>query len=615
MNQPKQLISKPFILLGMMLIFATSLLATPPTARAADCSDVYTGLSSFVVDGVNANRSFYQQVSNSTDVPWEVLAAIHYRETNFSHSNPSNGQGIFQFVNKEGGPYPTGPVSDAEFVRQLSFMANRLQNDYVFRNAPSSASVTPRKMTKNEQDSTLIKNMFFSYNGRATVYANQAAQYGFTPSTQPYEGSPYVMNRFDCSRARMGIITQDYGSLNSQDTRYGAFTIYSRLKGDTYWLGQQKPYLWQPVSQEIYKDAAMTQLVPRFNGSYGLKQGQKAYVKVVGRNIGNTTWSQSNIRLGTAAPLDRTSAFADSSWVAGWRAANMKEQTTPPGSTATFTFGITAPNSPEAYSEAFSVVADGVAWMTNSSTTLDITVNPSNVAADASRTTLLPEGVLQKGDSLISSDNHTVLRLSYDGNLELWTNYIRTWQSNTAGSGAVKLVNQGGDGNMVLYKADNTAVWASQTFYPGQSSKAVLQADGNLVIYTNNIATWSTGTVTYDQSGLANTSIINGQSLLPGQSLYTANRFYELRLQEDGNLVLYSPNRAIWASGTNGRKIDKLVVQGDGNVVLYDASWKPIWSSTTSATDANRLVLQSDGNTVIYGIQAPRWATNTRLMR
>src|SRR3990167_8815749 len=127
MNQPKQLISKPFILLGMMLIFATSLLATPPTARAADCSDVYTGLSSFVVDGVNANRSFYQQVSNSTDVPWEVLAAIHYRETNFSHSNPSNGQGIFQFVNKEGGPYPTGPVSDAEFVRQLSFMANRLQ--------------------------------------------------------------------------------------------------------------------------------------------------------------------------------------------------------------------------------------------------------------------------------------------------------------------------------------------------------------------------------------------------------------------------------------------------------------------------------------------------------
>jgi hypothetical protein len=36
----------------------------------------------------------------------------------------------------------------------------------------------------------------------------------------------------------MGIITQDYGSIDGTDTRYGAYTLYARLKGDTYWQGR-----------------------------------------------------------------------------------------------------------------------------------------------------------------------------------------------------------------------------------------------------------------------------------------------------------------------------------------------------------------------------------------
>lgn len=223
-----------YLALAGFLVIAVPLFTGQKTAHAAttDCSDVFTPLSSFVVNGVNANKSAYVQAMNEVGVPWEMLAAIHYRETNFSHTNPSNGQGIFQFVSGEGGPYPTGPVSDDEFYRQLKFMATKLQNDYVWR---GSLPRERRKLQPNEQNIVIVKDTLYSYNGRASLYAQQAAQYGYNSALQPYEGSPYVVNRFDCPRARMGIFTRDINTIDGIDTRYGTFTIFARLRGDTYW--------------------------------------------------------------------------------------------------------------------------------------------------------------------------------------------------------------------------------------------------------------------------------------------------------------------------------------------------------------------------------------------
>lgn len=204
-------------------------------ANADDCSVVMNPLSSFITDSVNANRPFYDRVSDATGVPWEMLAAIHYRETSFSHTNPGNGYGIFQFTPvPPGKSYPPGPVSDAEFESQLLYMAQRIQSDYVNR---GSLNYPRRPLVKNEPDIYRVKDTLFSYNGRSSQYAQQAAQYGFNPTSEPYEGSPYVMNRFDCKRKGMGLITKDYGPIDGVDTRLGAFTLYARLKGDSYWLG------------------------------------------------------------------------------------------------------------------------------------------------------------------------------------------------------------------------------------------------------------------------------------------------------------------------------------------------------------------------------------------
>lgn len=231
MSLKKQPIYKLYvpIVLATLSILVSSLIPPQPAAahHAGDCSDVYTPLSSYIITEVNANKPAYVQVMNETNVPWEMLAAIHYRETSFGRSNPDNGQGIFQFVNGEGGPYPPGPVSESEFRRQLRFMATKVQNDYVWR---GSVNRERRQLNHNEQNMAIVKDTLFSYNGRASVYADQASHFGYNRDQQPYEGSPYVMNRFDCPRARMGIITRDYGSLDGHDTRYGAYTLFSRLR-------------------------------------------------------------------------------------------------------------------------------------------------------------------------------------------------------------------------------------------------------------------------------------------------------------------------------------------------------------------------------------------------
>ena len=611
MNPKKRQIYKIFTALAVPVIIFTSLFAVPPApALAADCSDVYTGLSTFVVDGVNSNKSFYVEASNATNVPWEMLAAIHYRETNFSHYNPSNGQGIFQFVNGEGGPYPTGPVSDAEFKRQLTFMASKIQSDYVYRNGINPGAVSIRKLVKDETDTSLVKNTLFSYNGRATVYRNQAANYGYDPGTQPFEGSPYVMNRFDCGRARMGIITRDYGGLDGQDTRYGAFTIYARLKGDAYWLGLQQPYLYQNVSQEVYWNSNLTNPVPKLNDTYAITQGAQAYAKVTVRNIGNTAWPGDITKLGTQGPQDRSSTFAQG-WIQPWRAARASENTVNPGGTATFVFPVKAPTTPAFYNEIFRVVLDGRTWINNNTTALNFSISaPMEEKTKSSNFTLKPGQSLTRGQNIISTDRHSVMHMSFDGSIEIWTNFKRTWSSNTNGSGADRVVNQT-DGNLVLYKG-NQAVWASNTYAPASGGgNLTLQSDGNLVLYQNTSAIWASNTVTYDQTNYALPSAGSDQVIFPGQELSTPNRYYRLVAQEDGNIVLYTPTRAIWSSGTYMSRFNKLIIQTDGNIVAYDGNNYATWSSGTFMSGGNNFILQEDGNLVHYSPTRAVWSSGT----
>ena len=59
----------------------------------------------------------------------------------------------------------------------------------------------------------------------------------------------------------------------------------------------------------------------------------------------------------------------------------------------------------------------------------------------------------------------------------------------------------------------------------------------------------------------------------------------KLVLQGDGNLVLYDANgTALWNTGTHGQGVApyKLALQDDHNLVLYDATPTALWSSGTA---------------------------------
>jgi len=107
------------------------------------------------------------------------------------------------------------------------------------------------------------------------------------------------------------------------------------------------------------------------------------------------------------------------------------------------------------------------------------------------------------------------------------------------------------------------------------------------------------------------------QYLGPNQSLYSENQVFELRYQDDGNLVIYRKEKnkdfPIWASQTWRTDPYQARMQPDGNFVIYTApNNKPIWASQTWGNPNSVLIMQNDGNLVIYNEnKQPIWASNT----
>lgn len=215
-----------------------------PTGSGITCvagnNASYSGaqvFSSATWELIQANQPFYEEATAQYGYPWQVLAAVHYKEYGNQRGNPSNGQGAYQLYSYTAGGsnanafYPAGAISDEEFQRQSNIAAGIL-NDMA---AGEGLDLN---------DSGDIKRLFFKYNGTASKYYNRAISMGYSEEdAHNGEGSPYVMNRFDPQRDptssemsplwRGMYVGDGQWSDTATTTSFGAFVAYTALGGAT----------------------------------------------------------------------------------------------------------------------------------------------------------------------------------------------------------------------------------------------------------------------------------------------------------------------------------------------------------------------------------------------
>ncbi|XP_074550155.1 B-type lectin plumieribetin-like [Halichoeres trimaculatus] len=101
------------------------------------------------------------------------------------------------------------------------------------------------------------------------------------------------------------------------------------------------------------------------------------------------------------------------------------------------------------------------------------------------------------------------------------------------------------------------------------------------------------------------------QDLQKGESLQSSNELWKAVFQHDGNFVIYGW-KAVWASDTDGTDGSRVVMQGDGNLVIYNNSNVPRWNTGTFTAGAQmdcRLELTNEGNLVLFKENVKSWSS------
>jgi hypothetical protein len=116
--------------------------------------------------------------------------------------------------------------------------------------------------------------------------------------------------------------------------------------------------------------------------------------------------------------------------------------------------------------------------------------------------------------------------------------------------------------------------------------------------------------------------IFPGTNVTIGNAIYSQGETDQLILQEDGNLVLYcttcNPLKPLWASQTRGKDAKTLFFQTDGDLVLRNSFGRTVWHSNIHSTCAGSeqayFTLQDDGNLVMLYNQNPDATGSTYLL-
>ncbi len=212
-------------------------------------------------------------------------------------------------------------------------------------------------------------------------------------------------------------------------------------------------------------------------------------------------------------------------------------------------------------------------------------------------TSSAPSTLLTAGTAKRSPDGRYQVVQQTDGNLVVYGPSGAVWASGTAIPYAFTAVQ--GDGNVVMYdNTDGSPLWAANT--SGINVHLEMQDDGNLVLYSGaNVPLWdSRGNTRHPTTTIPPNKALVG-TLDAGQTRTSPNGAYVFAMQTDGNLVHYAGGRARWSSATfvPGSRV---VLQADGNLVVYTPQNRATWASGTSGIPGAWAAVRNDGRVSVY---------------
>jgi hypothetical protein len=173
------------------------------------------------------------------------------------------------------------------------------------------------------------------------------------------------------------------------------------------------------------------------------------------------------------------------------------------------------------------------------------------------------------------------------------------WTTGTNSPGSIAYLTT--DGSLEIRSAGGAILWRWANNGSGVE-RATIGPDGVLRIYnedtmwgtTRRMNTWR---LAWDSvSGAPPPDwLLSGATLMPGQHLTSYDGRSQAWFQTDGNISVWKDGRLMWQSGTRDFTArGSLVMQSDGNLVIWDYRPWPIWATWTVAPGA-KLVLSDDG--------------------
>lgn len=526
-------------------------------------------LKDYKVDNVSAAQIIYNAAQKHSISPRVLIVLLQKEQALVTDTWPLN----IQYRSATGYGCPDTAACDSQYyglVNQLDWAA------YMFR---SIMNANPNWYTPYILGSNQIPwNPDTARCGYSTVTIENKATQAL------YNYTPY--------RPNQAALDAGYGTGDSCSS-HGNRNFYLYF---TDWFGSTTTsYDATITSTSIYSDAAMTVALDPTNPV--ASPGQTVYVKVIAKNIGAKTLENSYTRIATIDARNRiNSLFYNSSWLTTNRPAAMKELTALPTEQATFEFPVTVPYDTGVFTEYFGLVADGKTWMDGDRIKLSINVQANqDYAAKITETKFYLDAAMTK--------ETTAPRLYIKPDQKL---YVRVKAKNigiqTLNSSSTKVatIDPHNRTDSIFYNTswlstNRPASMKEPTVAPAQIgtfefSIKLPEIEGLYSelfgLVAENLGWMDTQKIAISQTLKSISPVLYpGERLYPGEYLMSTNEKYKLVMQGDGNMVIYSPNRAIWSSQTNGKGSSRLVMQNDGNLVIYKdgASWT--WASWTQGKE------------------------------